>query len=259
MKINEIIESIDKNGWAKIESVYNVNQINEVLKEAELVLPFYERLQSEAGLGDSTINSTHHTALICESVMNLINPNPTHELLETFFNGKYILNTMGVAFCQPNEGYNYTMKIHRDIRSYSSSNRLFINTIILLDDSTEENGATHMIYKESNVDYQPSEDFFNNNSFRICGKRGDIILFDGNMWHKAGVNYTNKPRRIISQMFTVPFIKQQLDYPRALGMDFKHKIPSQLSQILGYNAMTPKSLNEFYQPKEKRFYKNDQG
>ena len=262
MKLNqveEVINSIDKQGWVVLENVYSNEQINDVNEEIENLLDIYTDLQIKNGLKDASKNSTHHTALMSDAVLNLLNPNPTNEILETFFGGNYILNTMGAAFSQPNNGYNYTMEIHRDIRSYSSENRLYINGIVLLDDSTVENGATHMIIKEFNTLEKPEESYFDNHSLRITGKKGDVILFDGNMWHKAGVNRTNSPRRIISQMFTKPFIKQQLDYPRAFGMDFQNRIPSQLKQILGYNALTPSSLMEFYQPKEKRFYKSDQG
>lgn len=262
MKINqvqEIIKAIDEIGFVVIEDVYSEQQMTDAIEEIESKIDWYENLQAENGLGTISANSAHHITIMCPTTLALLNPNPTNEILNTFFGGNYILNTMGVSICQPQEGYNYTMEIHRDIRSFSSSNRLYINGVLLLDDSTVDNGATHMIKKEHNIAEKPSDEYFDANSVRIEAKRGDVILFDGNMWHKAGINHTSKPRRIISQMFTKPFIKQQLDYPRAFGNDFQYRISDELKQILGYNARTPSNLDEFYKPREKRFYKSDQG
>jgi ectoine hydroxylase-related dioxygenase (phytanoyl-CoA dioxygenase family) len=106
---------------------------------------------------------------------------------------------------------------------------------------------------------KPDEDEFYCNAIRAVGKKGDVLLFDGNMWHAAGRNLTDKARHIITPFFSKPYIKQQLDYPRALGIDFGKTLSPLLAQILGYNAMVPVSLNEFYQPDEHRFYKKDQG
>jgi ectoine hydroxylase-related dioxygenase (phytanoyl-CoA dioxygenase family) len=39
----------------------------------------------------------------------------------------------------------YTENIHRDIRSFTGSNKLWLNTLIMLDDSTEDNGATWLL------------------------------------------------------------------------------------------------------------------
>tara|TARA_Y100000589_G_scaffold329445_1_gene376026 strand:+ start:1237 stop:2025 length:789 start_codon:yes stop_codon:yes gene_type:complete len=257
--IKNHIDEIDNKGWTLMKGCYNSNLIDKINQGIEKVKPTYHKIQEEAGLSNLSHNSTHHTFVSYRGVLDLLDPNPTHDILTEFFGGKYILNTMGAAWCDPRGAYNYTQKIHRDIRSYSSSSRLYLNGVILLDDTNEENGATHMIIKEYNTEEKPSDDYFMSHSERICGKKGDIILFDGNMWHSAGVNQTDKTRRIFSQLFTKPFVKQQMDYPRALGLDFKMEISENLAQILGYNSMTPSNLREFYKPKEQRFYQSDQG
>jgi ectoine hydroxylase-related dioxygenase (phytanoyl-CoA dioxygenase family) len=59
--------------------------------------------------------------------------------------------------------------------------------------------------------------------------------------------------------FTRPYVKQQLDYPRAIGYERGESLPPVLRQLLGYNARVPASLDEWYQPPEKRLYRRDQG
>jgi len=54
-------------------------------------------------------------------------------------------------------------------------------------------------------------------------------------------------------------VKQQLDYPRALGDEFGASLSPVLRQVLGYNARVPASLDEWYQPPERRLYQKSQG
>ena len=54
-------------------------------------------------------------------------------------------------------------------------------------------------------------------------------------------------------------MKQAINYPKAFGEDFFEGISDELMQTLGFNARTPESLEEFYQPEDKRFYKRSQG
>jgi ectoine hydroxylase-related dioxygenase (phytanoyl-CoA dioxygenase family) len=73
------------------------------------------------------------------------------------------------------------------------------------------------------------------------------------------LNTSVGPRRALTIAFTRPFMKQQLDYPRALGYHRRDTFSPRLRQLLGYNARVPASLEEWYQPPERRLYQRDQG
>ncbi|PYS70516.1 MAG: phytanoyl-CoA dioxygenase, partial [Acidobacteria bacterium] len=94
---------------------------------------------------------------------------------------------------------------------------------------------------------------------RAVGKSGSILLWDSNIWHAAGINRTEFPRRSLSILYSKPFMKQQFDYPRVVGYEELDALPEKLKQIVGYNARVPATLDEWYQPPDKRFYKKDQG
>jgi ectoine hydroxylase-related dioxygenase (phytanoyl-CoA dioxygenase family) len=53
-------------------------------------------------------------------------------------------------------------------------------------------------------------------------------------------------------------MKQLLDYPRAIGYDKMDDFSLELQQLLGYHSRVPASLDEWYQPEDKRFYKKNQ-
>jgi ectoine hydroxylase-related dioxygenase (phytanoyl-CoA dioxygenase family) len=84
-------------------------------------------------------------------------------------------------------------------------------------------------------------------------------MFNSNVWHAGGDNQTDAPRRSVTPMFSKPFLKQQFDYPRAVGYDRADEFRPHVRQIIGYNARVPATLDEWYQPPARRMYRGDQG
>ena len=255
--VDDALTSLAEKGWAKVENVYESQLIEDVKEEFYRYESAFIEIQTK-GIYHLVENATHHSFVICRDMLKLLERNPVHDILDVFFEGPYILNTMGLSRIVP-QGKVYTQNIHRDVRSFHGANRLWINTLILLDDTDSENGATWIWEGSQHFPDKPSDEDFYNNAIRIEGKKGDVIIFDGNIWHAAGANHTDQPRHIITPFYSKPFIKQQLDYPKALGADFCETCSPHLRQLLGYNARVPVTLDEFYQRDEDRFYKKDQG
>jgi ectoine hydroxylase-related dioxygenase (phytanoyl-CoA dioxygenase family) len=131
--------------------------------------------------------------------------------------------------------------------------------LIMLDDFTAENGATYFLSGSHRLATRPDVHEFFNNAERAVGDAGSIVLFNSNMWHAAGVNRTSGPRRALTLVFTKPFMKPQFDYPRALGYAYGESLSDALRQVLGYNARVPATLDEWYQPPDRRMYRPGQG
>jgi ectoine hydroxylase-related dioxygenase (phytanoyl-CoA dioxygenase family) len=91
---------------------------------------------------------------------------------------------------------------------------------------------------------RPSDDTFFSSADRLIVAAGTVVLFDSNLWHSAGKNIVRKPRRALTLNFSRPFIKQQLDYPDYLGTSHTYSLSEPMRQTLGYNSLTPKSLDE---------------
>jgi hypothetical protein len=258
MDLQEFQQKMDVDGWVKVPNVYDSALIDQIAADVMQLDEVYTPIQQEAGVYENSRNAYHHTLLVCRSMLKLLENNPIHPYLERYFEGAYILNTMGASVVYP-KTHIYTAKVHRDIRSFSKGFPLLVNTLICLDDSTLENGATWMLSGSHKQGNKPEDAYFYKHAVRIEAKKGDVLIFDGNIWHAAGDNNSSAVRRIITPIYTKPFFKQQLDYPRAFGYDFARTISPYLRQILGYNALVPTRLDEFYQPAHKRFYKNSQG
>jgi ectoine hydroxylase-related dioxygenase (phytanoyl-CoA dioxygenase family) len=86
-----------------------------------------------------------------------------------------------------------------------------------------------------------------------------MIVFDSTLWHAAGANASGRDRLAINHQFTRSWIKQQIDYVRALGDAGVEAQPPRTQQLLGWYTRVVTSLDEFYQPAEQRLYRRGQG
>ena len=131
--------------------------------------------------------------------------------------------------------------------------------LVMVDPFTLQNGATHVLSGSHHSPEPPEEALFHQRSERLVAPAGSIVLFDSNLWHAAGANLSDRPRAALTLSFSRAFVKQQMDYPRFLGEAFGQSVSPRLRQLLGYDAMTPMSYDEWYRPRESRLYHADQG
>ena len=256
----DIVESLNKNGWCKISNLYNQSYIKYAKKTIDSLSPVYSKIQYDAKLLSETQNCLHHICVMFPELVPKSFPPKLMLLLTEYFNGKFILNAFGSTGLMPN-GKTYTQKFHRDARDINSS-RDMLNLIILLDDSSVENGATKLLEDSHLNDSQYSDEYFDKNVINIDGSAGDLIMLNPYIWHSTGQNTTNNSRTIITPMVTRPYIKPQMDYIRAIekqcGVDYFKNCSDEVRQLFGMYSRIPSSLKEFYVPKEKRLFRSDQ-
>lgn len=179
------------------------------------------------------------------------------ELQDNFFESKCILNSFSALDNLPNQP-NFSAIVHRDLRFYSGDFPIMINCLVMIDDFTMDNGGTYLLAKSHLHKRKPSDEEFFANADQATGKRGDILIFNANVWHSSAPNTTQEHRRAIPITISKSFMKQLLDYPRAIGYNKIDEFDYEFQQLLGYHSRVPASLDEWYQPENKRFYKKDQ-
>jgi ectoine hydroxylase-related dioxygenase (phytanoyl-CoA dioxygenase family) len=178
------------------------------------------------------------------------------ELKDSYFGSPCILNSFSALDNLPTP--NFSSMVHRDLRFYSGDFPIMINCLVMVDDFTIENGGTYLLPKSHLDERKVTDEEFFANAVQATGKRGDILIFNANVWHSSAKNTTNGHRRALPITISKSFMKQLLDYPRAIGYDKMESFSYELQQLLGYHSRVPASLNEWYQPEENRFYKKDQ-
>jgi hypothetical protein len=178
-------------------------------------------------------------------------------LRNEYFKSPFILNSISGLNNLPKEP-NFSSIIHRDLRFYTGEIPIMLNALVMVDEFTEDNGPTLLLPYSHLSESRHSDQYFHQHAIKAIGKAGSILLFNSNVWHCSSLNTSDKGRRAIPITLTKSLIKQLLDYPRALGYDRKESFSEPMQQLLGYDARVPASLEEWYQPADKRFYKKNQ-
>jgi hypothetical protein len=257
METNEFLKVIKEKGWIKFDNIIPADFVATINKDLEIAYQTCRSVQIKNGIDANTDGTVHHVLGLADSFLQIIENMYLHDHIAAYFDNPYIINSYGGVINMPKK-LSYVGNIHRDIRTFYNV-PMMINMLIMLDDFTPENGATYMLSGSNNIPERPTDEDFYKNADRVVGKAGDVVLFDSLVWHAAGENQTDKVRRALTLTFTRPFMKQQLDYPRCLGYDKGENFSENARQVIGYNSRTPTSLEEWYQPPNKRFYRPGQG
>lgn len=178
-------------------------------------------------------------------------------LQDNFFHSNCILNSLSALNNLPNQP-NFSAVVHRDLRFYSGEFPIMLNCLVMLDDFTIENGGTYLLPKSHLEERKPSDEEFFSKAIQAVGTKGDILIFNANIWHASAPNKTQNDRKALPFTISRSFMKQLLDYPRAIGYDKIDSFTNEMQQFLGYHSRVPASLKEWYQPENKRFYKKNQ-
>jgi hypothetical protein len=252
-------DAMSDRGWLVIDGFFDPAFVDRMRDELEVAYLVCRRLQMERNISRDTEGTLHHLIGLGDSFLEMIDRiAPLVPHFERWFQGKFILNSLGGNILRASASY--ASAIHRDLRTYSGDLPLMMNTLVMLDDFTVENGATLMMTgSHRGCPERPTEAAFTARAERATGRAGSILVFDSNLWHAAGVNTTALPRRSITPMYCRPFIKPQFDYPRVLGYDRMDSLSDLQRQVLGYYSRIPASLCEWYQPPEQRMYRPGQG
>jgi ectoine hydroxylase-related dioxygenase (phytanoyl-CoA dioxygenase family) len=257
-KLEAFNARMETQGWCLFENVVETSLVKDLLADLDKAYEIRRAIQIKNGVDANTGGTAHHLLADGGSFLELLKRAYLDEYIKSFFGGNYILNTFGGNLNLRNQ-LNYANNVHRDVRTYTEEIKLLLNIIVTLDDFTIDNGATHLLSGSHLRKDKPSDEEFFSKAERCIAKGGSIVLWHSNLWHAAGENKTDLPRRSLSLMYSVPFMKPQFDYPRSLGYENAALFPETLKQIIGYKARIPASLEEWYQPPEKRFYRKDQG
>jgi ectoine hydroxylase-related dioxygenase (phytanoyl-CoA dioxygenase family) len=217
-----------------------------------------QEIMDRNGLHANTQGTAHHIMADDIVFVELLGQlSKIDAFLEGYFSGKYILNSYG-GFINEKSANTYSKNMHRDVRTYTGNLKLMINLLVMLDDFTLENGATYLLSGSHLSAERPDEELFYAKADRAIGKRGDLLLFDSHVWHATGNNTTDSVRRALTLTLTKPNIKQQADYPRMWGYGKMSGQSDYLNQVIGYYSRVPATLDEYFQPVEKRFYRKNQ-
>jgi ectoine hydroxylase-related dioxygenase (phytanoyl-CoA dioxygenase family) len=153
----------------------------------------------------------------------------------------------------------FQTRYHRDFPRVLNGYLMSINVFFALDEFNARSGGTMFVPGTHQVEERPSEAYLEVAGVTATCSPGSMIVFDSTVWHAAGANRSGQDRLAVNQQFTRSYVKQQVDYVRALGDETVEAQAPRTQQLLGWYTRVVTSLDEFYRPADQRLYRSDQG
>jgi ectoine hydroxylase-related dioxygenase (phytanoyl-CoA dioxygenase family) len=148
---------------------------------------------------------------------------------------------------------------HRDFPRVLNGYVASINVMFAIDQFSAENGATLVVPRTHQAIEIPDQQYLKENAIPVECPAGSMFVFDSTLWHAAGANTSGADRLAINHQFTRSYIKQQIDYVRALGSTVLVAQKPRTQQLLGWYTRVVTSLDEYYRPEDERLYRRGQG
>jgi ectoine hydroxylase-related dioxygenase (phytanoyl-CoA dioxygenase family) len=126
---------------------------------------------------------------------------------------------------------------------------------ILLDEFTEQNGATWYLPGSHAAAEPPSEALFYQTASRLVAPAGSVWFFNARLWHAGGMNQSGAWRHAVTINMARPWMKQRLDIPRAMAHMNLDALSATARQKLGFDAQVPANYAEYYAPVAERKFK----
>ncbi len=243
---------IEKNGFIVVENVIEEELLNSTKKELE------DAILKESAFHESTNYKDYGMLLCCPIYGGSFIKIADHKKIMQPFD--WILGDTSIIYVYtssslPPQQKNHASRIHVDRPHFIENYIEALGCLILLDDFTEENGATWVLPKSHLIHEEPSEEYFYKNATRIIAPKGAVLYFHLRLWHAGGINNTKDWRHSLGIGIVRSHLKQRIDIPRAMkGIDLSEVSDFGL-QKLGFYSQPPSSLEEYHLPLEKRSYK----
>jgi ectoine hydroxylase-related dioxygenase (phytanoyl-CoA dioxygenase family) len=149
----------------------------------------------------------------------------------------------------------FHMDFPRVLNGYLAS----VNLFFAIDAFTRANGATLVVPGTHQRSAPPPAEYLEAAALPVECPAGSMLVFDSTLYHAAGVNVSGADRLAVNHQFTRSYIKQQIDYVRALGDAAVLAQPPRTQQLLGWYTRVVTSLDEYYLPEVERLYRRGQG
>jgi ectoine hydroxylase-related dioxygenase (phytanoyl-CoA dioxygenase family) len=110
---------------------------------------------------------------------------------------------------------------------------LMANCLWMVDASEERNGATRVVPGSHRERRWPGfvEDV---ETIAATGSIGTIMVWDGRLWHRTGVNVTNEPRRGLLCSYCRPFVRTQENSTLSVSPEALAECSPELLTLLGF-------------------------
>jgi ectoine hydroxylase-related dioxygenase (phytanoyl-CoA dioxygenase family) len=110
---------------------------------------------------------------------------------------------------------------------------LMMQVILMLQDFTEDNGATLVVPGSQKAGCAPNPEQFARAAIKVAGRCGSAILSHGLLWHDTSQNRTNEPRLALLLNYSRKVIRPMMDDLADVPGEVMARATPKLRQLLG--------------------------
>jgi ectoine hydroxylase-related dioxygenase (phytanoyl-CoA dioxygenase family) len=242
-EVDRYIEEISVSGFTVVSGVVAESELPEVHRRVDSI---YEQQVSEIGGGQNLRAINDETIARCllaydDYFLKLATAPKIIALLERLLGDYFTLLQQNAIINLP-DMVTYQTSWHRDLiyQHFIPSRPIAVSALICLDDFSKETGGTHVLPGTHKLEKFPSQAYVQRHEVAVNAKAGSAIVFDSMLFHRGGVNSSKHPRRGLNHLYSLPFIKQQIDLPRILGG--KYADDDFLRKFLGYESQAAEDV-----------------
>lgn len=164
----------------------------------------------------------------------------------------FIVNQQNGIRNPPVRAGHHQARYHRDLpyQHFVASRPLAVNALLCLDPFTPDNGSTLILPGSHRIEYFPDDRVVRALEIAVDVPAGSYLILNSMVFHCAGVNTTDEPRRGVNTVFSLPIIRQQIALPPNLQERFRED--SRLRKLLGVEAEAPRSIEEWFESRKAR-------
>lgn len=222
MLTEEEIAFLDKNGYLPLGQLLSADEVAVINRRIEELMQA-EGEQAGAELMESKY-IRHPKEEGADRLADLVNKGEVFDIfythprmlaaIEAVLGTQFKLSSLNYRAAKPGKGL---QKLHVDWKNTVVNGQYKVcNTIWLLDDFLENNGATRLVpgtHKGSALPDEALADPFEKHPDEILiqAPAGSVFIFNSHVWHGGTTNHTQKDRRSIHSYFCAFDQPQQID------------------------------------------------
>jgi ectoine hydroxylase-related dioxygenase (phytanoyl-CoA dioxygenase family) len=243
MLTKQEIETLDREGYLFLGQLLTKAQVQQV--NARIT----ELMQSEGENAGAELMASkyirHPKEEGADRLADLVNKGPVFDIfythsrvltgIEAVLGNQYKLSSLNYRAAKPGKGL---QKLHVDWKNTVVNSAYKVcNTIWLLDDFTEHNGATRIVPRTHKWGVLPDQAMADPmlkhpDEIRIIAPAGSVYIFNSHVWHGGTNNETANDRRSIHSYFCTREQPQQIDQKKYITEETRQRIGLKGQRIL---------------------------
>jgi ectoine hydroxylase-related dioxygenase (phytanoyl-CoA dioxygenase family) len=250
--IDKAAEDVTLIGYTIIRDVLTDGQLQSIRKKLDAI---YERQVTEVG-GEEQLHQINDAFTVrCplaydDEFLEVATQRAVLAVVEKLLGDYYTLMLQNGILNYPAKGTKQNAGAwHRDLnyQHFTSSRPLSISALFCIDPFSQETGGTQVLPASHKTEKFPSPDYIRSHGTVVNATAGSVLVFDSMMFHRGGLNTSPNVRRAINHMYTLPFVKPQISFPRVL--DGKFSDDAFLRKFLGYESEPGENVPQWRQTK----------